>query len=204
MRGAFAPLIHLPNVTYLFPERVFNMGLIPLNRASQAMVRRQLGEGLPVVVFRWGPVPVVPSVREATWNKIDCEAVLMRALPRSRFRGAFGEQVRLPVGTAETLERFEQELRAVGLVRENEVLRQGAKLPAHFRVQVRDRKLTSADIHEASSNGLSEAGVTGGERAPKLRCREPEVTSKVLSTFENGVKRKVHDKRPKGRRVAPT
>lgn len=183
------------------------MRSIPRDRRAQAMLRRQLGQNLPVVVFRWGPVPLTDPVRvKAARDEIDGKAVLMRALPRSHFRGAFGEQVRLPVGTAETLERFQQELRLVGLIGHNEVLRQGAKDPSYFRVQVRDEKLTSFDIHEASSvleNGVAAVGV--GERALKLRCSEPEPTSKLLSNLEHGVKApRVHDKRPKARREAPT
>jgi len=184
------------------------MGFVPRNRRSQAMLRRQLGENLPVVVFNFGPVPLpVASLDvQAAGNEIDSEAVLMRALPRAHFRGALGEQVCLPVGTADTLERFYQELREVGLVCQGEVLRQSAKLKTHFRVQVRDVKLLAGDIHECSSilenSGLAETGV--GERAPKLRRSEPEPVSNVLRTLELDLQVRVHDRRPKARREAPT
>ena len=90
------------------------MGFVPANRRAQARLRRQLGENLPVVVFRSGPVPLsqgpsrvvggLSNFSDAPWHEIDSETELVRALPRSRFRGAFGEKVTLPVGTAETLE----------------------------------------------------------------------------------------------------
>ena len=112
---------------------------VPFDRRYQAMRARQLGHDLPVVVFDWGPVPVahageVGAEDQSARHEIDGETVLMRALPWSHFRGAFGEQVQLPVGTAEALERFEQELRLVGLIGKGQVLRQGAKDPTYFRV----------------------------------------------------------------------
>jgi len=184
------------------------MGFVPRNRRSQAMLRRQLGDNLPVVVFNFGPVPL-PVARvdvQSAGHEIDSEPVLMRALPRSHFRGAFGEQVSLPVGTAETLEGFYQELRKVGLVRKNEVLRQSAELKTHFRVQVRNVKLSALDIHEGSSlfeHSVS-SGTGVGERASKLRRREPEPVSKVLRTLELDLQVPVHDRRPKAGRKAPT
>ena len=114
------------------------MARVPLYLRRQAMLRRQLAQDLPIVVFDWGPVPVPAAITlpglelEPLRHEVDCEAELMRALPRARFRGAFGEQVVLPVGTAEALERFEAELRRVGLIRKGEALRQGAKLPSHL------------------------------------------------------------------------
>ena len=140
------PLFSLePFFPDLLPIGVLNMGFIPRDRRQQAMLRRQLGKDLPVVVFRSGPVPLpdcpsrvvgrLSNFSDAPWYEIDSETELVRALPRSRFRGAFGEKVTLPVDTAETLERFEKELRSVGLIRKGEVLRQGAKLKSHFRVQ---------------------------------------------------------------------
>ena len=181
------PLFSLePNFPYLFPIGVFDMGFVPRDRRQQAMLRRQLGEGLPVVVFRSGPVPLsqgpsrvvggLSNFSDAPWHEIDSEAELVRALPRSRFRGAFGEKVTLPVGTAETLERFEKELRSVGLIRKGEVLRQGAKLKSHFRVQILGAVGNTLDVHELSSLKNAHSGpVRGeGERATKLRCSEPK------------------------------
>ena len=165
---------------------VFNMGSIPRDRRQQAMLRRQLGEGLPVVVFRSGPVPLsqagsrvvgrLTNFADASWHEVDSETELMRTLPRSRFRGAFGEKVTLPVGTAETLERFEKELRSVGLIRKGEVLRQGAKLKSHFRVQILGAVGNTLDVHELSSLKNAHSGPLKGEgeRAPKLRCSEPK------------------------------
>lgn len=184
------------------------MGFVPRNRSEQAMLRRQLGQDLPIVVYRWGPVPLKPVAVLArhSAHEVHCEPVLMRTLPRAHFRGAFGEQVSLPVGTAETLERFHQELRNVGLVRKGEVLRQSAKLKTHFRVQVADIKLSASDIHSHSSilenSGFAETG--GGERAPKLRRSEPKPVSNVLRTLELDLQVPVHDRRPKGGRNAPT
>ena len=179
------------------------MGSIPFDRRRQAMLARQLGKNLPVVVFSWGPVPLTRSFSpvEAPWHEIDSQPELMCALPRSRFRGAFGEQVRLPSSTAETLEGFEQELRKVGLIRKDEVLRQSAKLPAHFRVQVRNKKLLATDLHLSSSIVSKDAGaISRGERAPPLRCSERREISKLVSSLESEEQRPyVHDKTPAGR-----
>ena len=77
------------------------MSFVPKDGRAQAMRRRQLGQDLPVVVFSWGPVPL-PHSRASTethdtpGDEIDSKPVLMCALPRSNFRGAFGEQVSLP------------------------------------------------------------------------------------------------------------
>ena len=108
------------------------MGFVPRNRRDKAALDRQLGKDLPVTVFRFGPVPARPHAQgdslrlREEWHVVHCEPELMRALPRTRFRGAFAEQVRLPPETAVSLENFEAELRAVGLIRPNELLRQGA------------------------------------------------------------------------------
>lgn len=172
---------------------------------------RQPPQDVPVVVFAWGPVPLpsgfVPDSAQPLHDKVDCEPVLMARLPWSRFRGPFGEQVRLPVGTAEALERFEAELRVVGLIGPDEVLRQSAKLPTHFRVQVRNRKYAAIDIHEASSilTPIIGAGANPAERSTTLGRREVGFASKLVTSLEQDAKRpKVHDKRPKARRDAPT
>ena len=181
------PLFSLsPRFPYLLPIGVLNMGFIPRDRRQQAMLRRQLGQDLPIVVFRSGPVPLpqagsrvvggLSNFSDAPWYEIDSETELVRALPRSRFRGAFGEKVTLPVGTAETLERFEKELRSVGLIRKGEVLRQGAKLKSHFRVQVLGAVGNTLDVHELSSLKNAHSGPLRGvgERATKLRRSEPK------------------------------
>ena len=163
------------------------MGFVPANRRAQARLRRQLGENLPVVVFGFGPVPlptrVVADTSQDAGNVVHSEPELMRALPRSRFRGAFGEKVVLPVGTAQTLEGFEAELRKVGLIRKGEVLRQGAKLKSHFRVQVVKGERSSLEVHEFSSlKNASDWPLSGeGERAPKLRRSEPKPLPEAVS-----------------------
>jgi len=177
---------------------VFNMGSVPRDRRKQAMLRRQLGQDLPVAVFRFGPVPLPPPVTfsrtelEDFRDEIDGEPELVRALPRARFRGAFGEKVVLPVGTAQTLERFEAELRAVGLIRKGQVLRQGAKLKSHFRVQVVKGERSSLDVHEFSSLKNAHSGpVRGvGERANKLRRSEPKPLLEPVQAKGHGVQRK--------------
>ena len=181
------PLFSLsPLFPYLLPIGVLNMGFVPRDRRQQAMLRRQLGKDLPVVVFRSGPVPlsdspsrVVGGLRnfsDAPWHEIDGQAELVSTLPRSRFRGAFGEKVTLPVDVAETLERFEKELRSVGLIRKGEVLRQGAKLKTHFRVQILGAVGNTLDVHELSSLKNAHSGPLSGvgERATKSRCSEPK------------------------------
>ena len=162
------------------------------------MLRRQLGQDLPIVVFSWGPVPVPPAVTlsrlelEPLRHEVDSEPELMRALPRARFRGAFGEQVVLPVGTAQSLERFEAELRRVGLIRKGEALRQGAKLPTHFRVQVVGDKGASLDVYEfLFLKNVSDWPLSGeGERASKLRRSEPKPLPEAVSAEGTLYKRK--------------
>ena len=150
------------------------------------------------MVFRSGPVPlptrVISDPSEDARNEIDSEPELVWALPRSRFRGAFGEQVVLPVGTAETLERFESELRSVGLIRKGEVLRQGAKLRTHFRVQVAKgkRPAVELDAHEFSSLKNAHSGPLSGvgERAANLRRSEPKPLHEPVQANGQGVQRK--------------
>ena len=179
------PLFSLsPFFPDLLPIGVLYMGFVPRDRRQQAMLRRQLGKDLPIVVFRSGPVPVpdcpsrvvgrLSNFSDAPWYEVDSETELVRALPRSRFRGAFGEKVTLPVDTAEALERFEKELRSVGLIRKGEVLRQGAKLKSHFRVQVLGAVGNTLDVHELSSLKNAHSGPLSGvgERATKSRCSE--------------------------------
>ena len=61
-------------------------------------------------------------------------------------------------------------------------------------------KLSASDIHPMSSVALHSAfeGTGVGERASKLRRREPEPVSNVLRTLELELQVRVHDKRPKG------
>ena len=188
------------------------MRFVPKDGRAQAMRRRQLAQDLPVVVFSWGPVPLPDSCAASETddpprNEIDGKPVLMCALPRANFRGAFGEQVCLPVGTAQTLERFYQELRLVGLISEGQVLRQSAKDPAHFRVQVGNRKLLACDIHEHSSLFTRSVGAVEkpGDRSNTLGRRSPGFSSKLVSSLESDESRNlVHDRRPKDGRKAPT
>ena len=56
---------------------------------------------------------------------------------------------------------------------------------------------------DISENSVS-SGTGAGERAPKLRRREPEPDSKVLRTLELDLQVPVHDRRPKDGRKAPT
>ena len=69
------------------------------------------------------------------WDVIDGQPVIMRALPRPRFRGPLGEKVELPDGTAKTLERFEEGLRLAGFIGPREGLRQSVKRFNSFRVE---------------------------------------------------------------------
>lgn len=70
-------------------------------------------------------------------DKVGSETELMRTLPRARFRGLGNKQVRLPSGTAETLEEFEEGLRLAGFVGKHELIAQTTDGPLHFRVKVR-------------------------------------------------------------------
>lgn len=166
------------------------MRFVPVDVAFKSMLFSKLAENDPVAVAGVGPIPV-PSTDvvlgpklEDFRDEIDGEPELVRALPSARFRGAFGKKVVLPVGTAQTLERFEAELRAVGFIGRDEILRQSAKLPSHFRVQFRDGKRASGDIHDLSSihREAPEWGTSAfRERAPTLRCRERNASPEPVS-----------------------
>lgn len=82
------------------------------------------------------------------WDKIDCQAELMRGLERSRFRRPDGEQCLLPFGLAVCLEDFEAGLRAAGLVAVDQVLVQSLDTPRKFVVQ---KGNVSMDGHSGSS-----------------------------------------------------
>ena len=86
------------------------------------------------------PIPL-PAVEG---DEISRQPVLMRALPRARFRGLGLKQLVLPQGMAETLEQFEIGLRLAGFVRSNELVCQTTDGTHHFRVQ---RRYVSIDGH---------------------------------------------------------
>lgn len=79
------------------------------------------------------PRPCSPVERD----EIGREAEIMRALPRSRFRGLGFKQLKLPQGVSVTLEEFEIGLRLAGLMGVNELLAETTDGPLHFRVKRR-------------------------------------------------------------------
>ena len=134
------------------------MTRVPANRHSQ-LERLRSGRQKAIIV---GGVPVpagedtLPSslserrrlvgieVRDEIARKPD----LVRTLPRSRFRNAFFEEARLPVGMAVSLEDFEAGLRAVGLVSVDQICVQSTACPTKFRFQ--KRKVADDRIHSGS------------------------------------------------------
>lgn len=74
------------------------------------------------------------------WDEVDGEADAMRALPRSRFRSAFAQHLRLTAGEAQRLEDFEAELKLVGLIQADEIMVDVFCDGSQFRVEKRDRR----------------------------------------------------------------
>ena len=68
-------------------------------------------------------------------NEVDGKPVVMRALPRARFRSALNSELVLPVGLAERLEDLEKGLRLAGFMRSDEVICQRGEGCAAFRVK---------------------------------------------------------------------
>lgn len=71
-------------------------------------------------------------------DKVHSQPELVCTLPRSRFRNALGEHVRLPLRAAICLEDFEAGLRAAGFVAVDQVLVQSLDGSREFRVQTLD------------------------------------------------------------------
>lgn len=103
-------------------------------------------------------------------DEIDGQPELVRALHRSRFRDAFGDQLTLPHGRAVCLEDFEAGLRAAGLMGVNEILVQSGRSGRKFRVAKRQVLIDGHDVnsfgHEPFREGNApqhSAVVTGAE-----------------------------------------
>lgn len=118
------------------------MRFIPPDRGYQARLRRSLCELDPAFVAGFRPMPAGPyakgyrlGLREVR-DVIGGEAEIVRALPRTRFRNTFHEEAVLPLSASVSLENFEAELRASGLVKPEEVMVQSLSSPRKFRVAV--------------------------------------------------------------------
>lgn len=153
---------------------------VPTYWAREAEVLRRAREERPVVAS--GPT----ELASGKFSEVTGDPVLMRALPRARFRTAFFEQVVLPFGHAECLENFEQGLRLAGLVGPDQILCQGDRLGFKFRVTHRkaaDAAYPVDDGHDASPS-------------PK-RIRRPVSATSANSGMRNASE---HRARPQGRR----
>ena len=152
---------------------VFDMARVPRKRYGKFETGRAFGEK-PVVV---GGVPVpaghdaladvdgqgVRFFRGDVRNEIDSEPELVRALERSRFRGAFFEEIALPHGRAKCLEEFEAGLRAAGLVGVHQILVQSGASGRKFRVAKRqvgiDGHITDPSEEKPVANALLHSAV---------------------------------------------
>lgn len=74
------------------------------------------------------------------WDEVDGESELMRGLPRSRFRSAFGQKLSLPAGEAQRLEDFEAELHVLGLIKANQIVVDIHGDGTELRVEKRDHR----------------------------------------------------------------
>ena len=156
------------------------MARVPRNRRGQLEMLRS-GRQKAIIV---GGVPVPADkdafagevrdpfgvVRVDDRNVIDGEPVLVRALERTRFRDAFGDQISLPEGIAVSLEDLEQGLRLAGLIGPDEIVCQRGKTGRSFRVAKRqvsmDGHLLSSVVEQPSRGGNalhSSAVVTGAK-----------------------------------------
>lgn len=133
------------------------MNQIPRKRSRQLEFLRTgrqkaiIVGGVPVPAGASAPAKVDSFLSRYPWDEIDGQSVLMRALPRARFRGTFGDEVRLPNGTAERLEDFEAGLRDAGLLAESEILKKSHSPFLHFRVQKRQVAVDGTLIHANAS-----------------------------------------------------
>ena len=104
-----------------------------------------------------GPAPFTYCPACGQWNEWDevaSKPVVMRALPRPRFRGPLGEQVELPQGTAERLENFEKGLRLAGFIGPREGLRQSLKAFNRFRVEQLPTREPSVTVKDQGSSTI--------------------------------------------------
>lgn len=143
------------------------MTKIPAYRDPQSTFRRLGFQEFPVVPLV--PVPtgvdtlpeVLPEGKRLlhveVWDEIDREPVLMRTLPRSRFRDAFGDKLALPDRVAERLEDLEIGLREAGFIRDDELLSKRGNEGLKFRVKVRnvlvDGHLVAPSVKAAAPAG---------------------------------------------------
>lgn len=125
------------------------MRSIPRDGSGDAVPFCHFCEEVPSVPNASGPVPSgqnAASLREhgfclvcgQIWDEVASEPYLVRALPRSRFRSAFGYQLRLPAWKAECLEDFEAELYRVGLIGLDEIISDTFDDGYHFGVEKRN------------------------------------------------------------------
>lgn len=134
------------------------MTRVPANRHSQ-LERLRSGRQKAIIVggvpipagdnsLPLGPAELFRVFNAEVRNEVASKSDLVRALPRSRFRNAFFEEARLPLGMAVRLEDFEAGLRAAGLVGVDEICVQSTASPAKFRFQ--KRKVADDRIHDVS------------------------------------------------------
>lgn len=108
------------------------------------------------------------------WDSVESQAEIMRALPRSRFRGPGGKQVILSRREAVRLEDLERELRSLGLVEPRHIFHDEFGDGLHFGVQCRDKsdpiahELFSGKEGTQLSPHLSPSGLGRGARVKGL------------------------------------
>ena len=116
------------------------MRFVPANR-FEAETRRRLLQYFPAWIANFRPIPSGRNAERSRFamaqegDKIDRKTEVVGALTPTRFRSSFGEQVVLPLETAERLEDFEAELKRTGLMKPDEALVQRYSRPDKFRVQ---------------------------------------------------------------------
>lgn len=159
------------------------MHKVPRNRGTQ-LERLRSGRQKAIIVGGV-PVPASPSPFPGPvsnldglgigddGNEIDRQPELVRALERSRFRSAFGEQLTLPDGAAVRLEDFEAGLREAGLVSDSEILVQVGKCGTRFRVAKRQFPADKAHIVGSGEGG---GPPYGGRSRPSLEVPSPRLT----------------------------
>lgn len=120
------------------------MHFVPKNWYANSKHKRRLLEEVPSFIGNFIPAPprLGPQGDRFGLSKVRDEIAsqpeLVRTLERSRFRNAFGDEARLPLGSSERLKDFEAELRALGLIAVDEIVVQSLSRPDKFRVQKRN------------------------------------------------------------------
>lgn len=136
---------------------------VPRNVAYEARLRRDLLKYMPDFIAGFRPIPTGFNPQRASLSLaekrdvVSGEPVLVSTLPRSRFTGLFEDHVYLTVREAETLEKFEAELRVTNFIMPSQLTYQSCVERQKFRVKQR-RVAVDGHFETPSLKGAPPAG----------------------------------------------